>query len=209
MSVKEKTIAEFTRTLSSKAPIPGGGGAAALGGVLGNALGQMVANLTLGKKKYADVEEEIREALMHMERLQEEFFVLADKDEEVFLPLSEAYALPSHTEEEKQLKQAVMEERLFDASMVPLTLMRKSMEMLEIMEILGEKGSRIAISDVGVGVQFVRTALSGAAMNVWINTQSMKERDKAETIKAEAEELLQCGMQKADQIYQNVAKKLK
>ncbi|MDO4327026.1 MAG: cyclodeaminase/cyclohydrolase family protein [bacterium] len=203
-----KTIQEFTEALSSKAPVPGGGGAAALGGVLGNALGQMVANLTVGKKKYAAAEEEIQEALKRMQKLQETFFVLADRDEEVFAPLAAAYALPTGTEEEKEYKQTVMETCLLQASLVPLQLMRTSMEMLDIMEMLAEKGSRMAVSDVGVGVQFVRTALSGAAMNVFINTRSMKNRDKAEEIRTEAQEMLDLGMKKADGIYQGVCKAL-
>lgn len=205
---REKTIQEFMEALSSKAPVPGGGGAAALGGALGNALGQMVANLTAGKKKYAAVEDEIQEALQQMKVLQETFLVLADRDEEVFAPLAAAYALPTGTEEEREHKQAIMEKCLLEASLVPLQLMEKSMEMLAIMEMLAAKGSRMAVSDVGVGVQFVRTALTGAAMNVFINTRSMKNRDKAEEIRQEAHKMLDEGMKKADMIYQDVRKAL-
>ena len=95
------TIQEFLAVLSSKAPVPGGGGASALAGALGNALGQMVANLTIGKKRYADVEEEICGLLMRMEGLQAEFVRLADRDAEVFAPLAQCYSLPAATPEER------------------------------------------------------------------------------------------------------------
>ena len=199
--VEELKVSEFLSTLSSKQPVPGGGGASALAGALGNGLGQMVANLTIGKKRYADVEEEIKGLLAHMERLQRDFVVLADRDEEVFAPLAAAYGLPSGTEEEKANKAKVMEARLLDATYVPLEIMEKAVEMLGVLDVLAVKGSRMAISDVGVGVQFVRTALLGAVMNVYINTKSMKDREKAEELNREAEELVRTGTALADRIY--------
>lgn len=199
--VEELKVSEFLSTLSSKQPVPGGGGASALAGALGNGLGQMVANLTIGKKRYADVEEEIKGLLAHMERLQRDFVVLADRDEEVFAPLAAAYGLPSGTEEEKANKAKVMEARLLDATYVPLEIMEKAVEMLGVLDVLAVKGSRMAISDVGVGVQFVRTALLGAVMNVYINTKSMKDREKAEELNREAEELVRIGTALADRIY--------
>ena len=128
--VEQLTLDKFLSTLSSKEPVPGGGGASALAGALGNALGQMVANLTIGKKRYADVEDEIKGLLARMEDLQKEFVILADRDEEVFAPLAAAYGLPTGTEEEKAHKAAVMEQRLLDASYVPLEVMEKAVEML-------------------------------------------------------------------------------
>ena len=185
--VEQFNISEFLSTLSSKQPVPGGGGASALAGALGNALGQMVANLTIGKKRYADVEDEIKGLLA--------------RDEKVFAPLAAAYGLPTGTEEEKAHKAKVMEERLLDATYVPLEIMEKAVEMLGILDVLAVKGSRMAVSDVGVGVQFVRTALLGAVMNVYINTKSMKDREKAEALNREAEELVQAGTAQADRIY--------
>ena len=179
--IESMAIQEFLDVLSSKEPVPGGGGASALAGALGNALGQMVSNLTIGKKKYALVEDEIKELAERMKGIQGQFSALADQDAKVFAPLAKCYSLPSGTEEEKAYKAEVMEARLLDASLVPMEIMEKAAEMLEIMDILADKGSRMAVSDVGVGVQFIRTALLGAVMNVYINTKSMKNRDKAET----------------------------
>lgn len=207
--VKEQTIEAFLAQLSSKAPVPGGGGASAIGGAMGNALGQMVANLTVGKKKYAQVEDEILLLKERMEALQEDFTYLADRDGEVFAPLAAAYGLPGGTEEEKAYKAAVMEENLLAASLVPVDMMEKAVEMLDILEALAEKGSRMAVSDVGVGVQFTRAALLGAVMNVYINTKSMKNREKAEELNRYADKLVDEGTKKADKIYETVLKGLR
>lgn len=207
--VESMTIQEFLDVLSSKEPVPGGGGASALAGALGNALGQMVANLTIGKKKYALVEDEIKELAEQMKGIQGQFSALADQDAKVFAPLAKCYSLPSGTEEEKAYKAEVMEARLLDASLVPMEIMEKAWEMLEIMDILADKGSRMAVSDVGVGVQFIRTALLGAVMNVYINTKSMKNREKAEEMNEKAERLIKEGTEAADRIYQKVLEQLR
>ena len=207
--VEQKTIEGFLEVLSSKEPVPGGGGASALAGALGNALGQMVANLTIGKKKYADVEAEIKELLGRMQKLQAAFVTLSDRDAQVFAPLAQCYSLPSLTEEEKAYKEKVMEERLLDASFVPLEIMEHAVAMLGILEILGDKGSRLAVSDVGVGVQFIRASLLGAVMNVYINTKSMKNREKAEELNARAGQLIEEGTAWADRIYAKVLDQLR
>ena len=207
--VESMTIQEFLDVLSSKEPVPGGGGASALAGALGNALGQMVSNLTIGKKKYALVEDEIKELAERMKGIQGQFTQLADQDAKVFAPLAKCYSLPSGTEEEKAYKAEVMEARLLDASLVPMEIMEKASEMLEIMDILADKGSRMAVSDVGVGVQFIRTALLGAVMNVYINTKSMKNREKAEEMNEKAEHLIKEGTEAADRIYQKVLEQLR
>ena len=207
--IESMTIQEFLDVLSSKEPVPGGGGASALAGALGNALGQMVSNLTIGKKKYALVEDEIKELAERMKGIQGQFTQLADQDAKVFAPLAKCYSLPSGTEEEKAYKAEVMEARLLDASLVPMEIMEKAAEMLEIMDILADKGSRMAVSDVGVGVQFIRTALLGAVMNVYINTRSMKNREKAEEMNEKAERLIREGTEAADRIYQKVLGQLR
>ena len=207
--VESMTIQGFLDVLSSKEPVPGGGGASALAGALGNALGQMVANLTIGKKKYAQAEDEIKELAERRKGIQGQFTALADQDAKVFAPLAKCYSLPSGTEEEKAYKAEVMEARLLDASLVPMEIMEKAAEMLEIMDILADKGSRMAVSDVGVGVQFIRTALLGAVMNVYINTRSMKNREKAEEMNEKAERLIKEGTEAADRIYQKVLEQLR
>ena len=204
---EEKKICEYLEVLSSKAPVPGGGGASALAGALGNALGQMVVNLTVGKKKYAEVEE-MQEYLERLKTMQQEFLHLSDRDAEVFAPLAECYRLSSATPEEKEHKETVMEEKLLDASLVPVEIMEKALELLEILDVLADKGSRMAVSDVGVAVQFTRTALLGAVMNVYINTKSMKNREKAEEINQNAKRMIKIGTSQADEIYEKVLAQL-
>lgn len=206
--IKEMVIDFFMEELSSKKPTPGGGGAAALSGAQGVALGEMVINLTLGKKRYADVEEEMQGLLIRLEELKAEFLRLADEDAVVFAPLAAAYGLPSGTDEEKRKKEEVLEGLLLEASLVPIAVMERAVETLDIMEILAEKGSRMAVSDVGVGVQFVRTALLGAIMNVMINTKSMKNREKAEALDEYAGRMKETGSMKADLVYEKVAEAL-
>ena len=202
--IKEQVIQDFLDVLSSKEPVPGGGGASALCGAVGNALGQMVANLTVGKKKYAEAEPEVKEHLEKMVKLQAEFTALADDD----APLAKAYSLPSETEEQKAYKAEVMETNLLAASAVPLQIMEKSMQMLTILDRLADIGSRMAVSDVGVAVQSTRAALLGAAMNVYINTKSMKDRNKAEELNNSANKMIEEGSRQADRIYDKVLKAL-
>lgn len=206
--IKEQVIQDFLDVLSSKEPVPGGGGASALCGAVGNALGQMVANLTVGKKKYAEAEPEVKEHLEKMVKLQAEFTALADDDAKVFAPLAKAYSLPSETVEQKAYKAEVMETNLLAASAVPLQIMEKSMQMLTILDRLADIGSRMAVSDVGVAVQSTRAALLGAAMNVYINTKSMKDRNKAEELNNSANKMIEEGSRQADRIYDKVLKAL-
>lgn len=207
--IKDLTVSGYLEELSSKKPTPGGGGAAALGGAQGVALGEMVINLTLGKKKYADVEEEMQLLLIKLEDIKKEFLRLADEDARVFAPLAAAYGLPAGTEEEKKHKAEILETHLLASSLVPKAVMEQSLEAIAVMDILARKGSRLAVSDVGVGVTFLRTALLGAKMNVSINTKFMKQREIADKLDQEADMLAETGMRRADEIYANVEAALK
>lgn len=206
--IEKEILGQWVDTLASKAPVPGGGGASALGGALGAALGQMVANLTVGKKRYEDVEEEMQQSLFALNILQMELMALADKDAEVFAPLAAAYGLPKETEEQRAEKERIMEENLLAASLVPIQMMEKTSAVLDVLELLEEKGSRMAVSDVGVAVQFARAALNGAVMNVYINTKSMKNREKAEELNVKAGRMIEKGTKQADQIYGKVLARL-
>lgn len=199
---------QYLEVLSSKQPVPGGGGASALAGALGSALGLMVGNLTVGKKKYAEVEGEIKEYMEQLSQLREDFLRLADEDAVVFAPLAAAYGLPTETEEQRAYKDTVMEENLQRASLVPLSVMEATLKTIAVLEELEQKGSVMAVSDVGVAVQCARAALAGAVMNVYINTKSMKDRDKADDFNEEAYHMLTSGMARADEIYEKVLKRL-
>ncbi|MGI6669752.1 MAG: cyclodeaminase/cyclohydrolase family protein [Acetivibrionales bacterium] len=205
----EKSCREFANQLASASPTPGGGGTSAMVGAYGVALGEMVANLTLGKKRYENVQDDIKNILEKSGRLRKEFLTLVEKDAEVFEPLSRAYGLPRNTEEERQKREEVMEEALKLASSVPVEIMEKSLEAIDIHEELAEKGTRIAISDVGVGVQLCKAALIGASLNVFINTKLMKDREYASQINNKVDEMLKLGADKADRVYKQVEDSLK
>lgn len=205
---QDKIIQDFLEELSSLSPVPGGGGASGLVGAIGCALGLMVGHLTVGKKKYKEVEEEILGIMKELKDLKEKLVTAIDDDEESFKPLAKAYRLPKKTEEEKNHKDFVMESCLLDASLVPLQIMDLSYHSMKLFSVLCEKGSIMAISDVGVGIQCLRTALTGAIMNVYINTKSMKNREMAEKMNKRAEDLLNKGQNLADQITNEVIIKL-
>lgn len=200
----DKKVTEFLEVLSSDAPVPGGGGACATVGAMGAALGMMVGNLTLGKKKYADVEEDIKVLLEKSQLLMDEMIRLTDEDARAFEPLSRAYGLPKGTEEEKAAREAVMEKALLEASLVPMQIVEKAYESLTLLKELGQKGTRIALSDVGVGALFARASLEGASLNIFINTKLMKDRPQAERLNAKAEDLIAKGRVLSDQVYGEV-----
>lgn len=200
----EKKATDFIADLSSAKPVPGGGGACAAVGAFAAALGMMVANLTVGKKRYADAEEEVREILGRLEGLCQELTVLTDKDAECFEPLSRAYGLPKETKEEQARKEQVLEQALYEASIVPLELMETILKTMGCLEILGEKGSRLAVSDVGVGILFAQAALEGASLNVYINTKLMKNRERARELNGKADDLIREGNAFRERTYAGV-----
>lgn len=203
----DKSCNQFIEELASKAPVPGGGGACAYAGALGMALGSMVGNLTVGKKKYKDVEEDIIELLKKSEVIIEKFKSLVSKDAEVFYPLSQAYGLPSSTEEEKQKKDEVLQAALVEATYVPLEIAKLCLDAILLHEEYAKKGSRLVISDVGVGVIFCKAALQGAKLNVLINTNMLKDQELKNKVEKELFEIEKTGLAKADEIYKEVEQK--
>lgn len=198
---------EFIDVLASKAPAPGGGGAAAFVGAIGMALGNMVGSLTVGKPKYADIEADIIELKKQADALQDRLLALVAADAEAFEPLSRAYGLPKETDEEKAHKAQVMEKCLHDACEVPLDIMRACCEAIDLHEQFAAKGTAIAISDVGCGVICCKAALKAASLNVFINTGSMKELDHAAACNLEARKMLDTYCAKADEIFADVEKR--
>ena len=189
----EHSCREFIDVLASSAPIPGGGGASALVGAIGVALGNMVGSLTVGKKRYADVEEDIIRCKKEADEITKRLLELVAKDAEVFEPLSKAYSLPKSTPEElaKEL------------------IMKTCARGLDLMEEFAEKGSRIALSDAGVGATLLKSALQGASLNIYINTKSMKDRVLAQQLNDETDSLRKTYEKKADEIFENVCNEIR
>jgi formiminotetrahydrofolate cyclodeaminase len=209
MNFSETSCAEFVSLLGDKAPVPGGGGASALVGAVGTALGNMVGALTIGKKKYAAVEGDMIRLREAAERLQGELLALVQRDAEVFEPLSRAYGMPAETEAERREKDRVMEAALGEACSVPLDIMSKCGEAVRLHEEFAAKGSRLAVSDAGAGAAFCGAALSGASLNVYINTAAMKDRTAAAEYNRRADALLAEYGPLADRILRDVTNRLR
>lgn len=206
--MKNMTIEQYIEKLASKAPVPGGGGAGALVGAIGVSLGSMVGNLTIGKKKYAEYEEDIKRLLAQSESLQMELMDLIRKDAEVFMPLSDAYKLPKETEEQCIYRDQMIQNLLLDAALVPFSIIQKAAEGMDVLEELLDKGSVLAVSDIGVGAAFLKAASDSAALNVYINTKLMKDRILADELNQKTDALKRKIAARADILYHAVEKRL-
>ncbi len=202
------SMKEFAGDLGAKKSMPGGGSAAAYAATMANSLAMMVANFTLGKKKYADYEEDIVRILDRAQKMSEDVMSLVDKDIEVFLPLSNCYKMQANTEEEKKAKALEMEKCLRGAAMVPMEILDISKDILDLHEELLIKGSVMLLSDVGVGAEMVRVAAKSAYININVNTKYMKDRDYADKAVLKYADLLKVIEYKCDRIYSEVMNRL-
>ena len=208
MEMMERTCSQFLAELASKAPTPGGGGTAALVGAAGVALGNMVGNLTTGKKKYAAVEEKIQALNAKAETLRKELEALVQEDAEAFAPLA-AYGLPKDTPEQAADKERVMETALTRAALVPIKIMQKCLEGITLAYSYAVDGSTMAISDAGCAAVLCKAALQAASLNVFVNTKLMTNREFATALEHTAEQLLDAGTSYADEAFHYVNEKLR
>lgn len=186
MNLKDQSLSEFSSLLASKQPVPGGGGAAAAIGALAAALCSMAANLTIGKKKYINVEPEMNAIAEHASVLRAKLLSLIDKDAEAFFPLSQAYSLPKSSAE----RELVLYNASISACSAPLEILDCCCSIVELLEIALEKGSRLLLSDVGCGAVACKAALEAAAMNVYINIKAFPDDKEANKIKARTNAIL-------------------
>ena len=209
MEMMEKSCGQFLAELAGKAPTPGGGGASALVGAAGVALGNMVGSLTVGKKKYAAVEADIQALNARAETLRGELEALVQADAEAFAPLAAAYGLPKDTPEQAAHKAAVLEKALDAACAVPLQIMEKCAEGIALAEEYAAKGSVMAVSDAGCAAALCKAALQAASLNVFINTKLMADRSRADVLDAKADNLLNEFVPRADAVFASVMQKLR
>ena len=200
MDMTLATCREFVKVLASDAPAPGGGGAAALVGAIGTALGNMVGSLTVGKKKYADVQDEIIALKAKCDELQKQLLDQVEADEVNFLPLAKAYGIPK----DDPTRDKVMEEATIIACSTPMKIMELCCEAIEAIKVFAEKGSRLAVSDAGCGAVCCKAALQSASLNVFINTKSLKNREVAEEMNKKANGMLDKYCAMADEIFATV-----
>lgn len=205
MSMQDLAIKEFVKELSSKNAVPGGGGASALCAALGASLGMMVGNLTVGKAKYAANEPELIILMDEAEKLRDRLLHLIDDDAEAFAPLAKAYAIPKDAPD----RDSVMEQCLAAAAAVPLEILELSCKVIELQEGFSKLGSRIAVSDAGTGAVLAWSAMYGAALNVLVNTKSMKNREKAKEMNDRVNDLMEQYWKRADKVYEDVFNMMK
>ena len=199
---------KFVDETFSKAPVPGGGGVAALVGSIGVALSGMVCNLTTGKNKYAIYEDDIQRILKDAEELKSDLMSLIDKDAENFYPLSQCYGLPANTDEEKTIKEEKMQAALKVAITAPIETVKISYRAIKLHEELATKGSKLAVSDVGCGVLCLKAAMKSGWLNVMINLKSIHDEEFIESVEAELLPIIDAGEKLADDIYCNVESQL-
>lgn len=194
------TIEEFIDRLGSKAAVPGGGGAVGIVGAVGAALGQMVCSLTVGKEKYAQYEEELNELITETMRLRLVLLDIVEKDAKAFEPLSKAYGISKDDPE----REKIMQDALKLAASVPEETLHVLCDLIDLIERIAQIGTPLAISDAGVAASCCKSALESAALNVYINTKSMTDREYAQRLNETVETLVEKYCLKAEEIYKSV-----
>jgi len=192
----EYSCTAFGQALASKASVPGGGGAAALAGALGVALCSMVGNFTTGKKKFVAVEDDVQRMLSEGEALRIRLLELVDADALAFEPLSKAYSIPK----DDPSRDEIMEEATINACRAPLEMISCCGKAMLLLQEMLEKGSKMLISDVGCGALLCKAAMESAALNVFVNTGTLNDRETAEKMEKQVDEALSTYLPMADKI---------
>ncbi|HAB50711.1 MAG: hypothetical protein A2315_14055 [Ignavibacteria bacterium RIFOXYB2_FULL_35_12] len=184
-----KSLQKYLEELSSNSPTPGGGNVAALCGALSASLGTMVCNLTIGKKKYLEVEKEMNELKEKLNVYTAKFISLAKNDNEAFERVMDAFKLPKETDEQKKLRTEAIEKSTFEAASVPAEVIKNCREVIPFLETISKKGNQSSLSDAGVAIAVIAGASEGAFLNVLINYSSLCEKQKAAELLMHAENL--------------------
>jgi formiminotetrahydrofolate cyclodeaminase len=204
----QQPVTEFLDALASSAPAPGGGSVAALSGALGAALLSMVCNLTLGKKRYAAVQDDIAALVVRSEEQRQRLTDLLEADVEVYTGVSAAYKMARKSPEEKAARSAAIQEALKAAAQVPLQVAEACVEVLALCTQAAEQGNVNAVSDAGVAALMAEAGLRSAALNVIINVNSIKDQDFSDELQGELDALLEGQSALKDQVYDLVVEKL-
>ena len=194
--LSQTSCTAFAEALAAKTSVPGGGGAAAMVGALSAALCSMVGNFTAGKKKYAAYEPDIQRILGEAEALRNCLLSLIDADAAGFEPLAKAYAIPKEDPD----RDAVMERAILNACVAPMQMLFACTDVLYLLEELLEKGSRLLLADVGCGACLCKAAMECAALNVFVNTAALKNRDMAADMEHQVDQILNTYRPLADRI---------
>jgi glutamate formiminotransferase/formiminotetrahydrofolate cyclodeaminase len=183
-------LRDFANELSTDSPAPGGGSVAALAGALGSALTSMVANLTVGKKEYQDNWDEMKDVAVKAQKIKDELLRSIDRDTDAFTKLMDAFRLPKKTDEQIAEKERAVEEATKQACLVPLEVMKNSLKVLKLAQVVAERGNENAASDAGVASLMARSAVEGAGLNVKINLPGIKDAEFINKMKADVRDLI-------------------
>ena len=206
--IKDKPVQTFLDDLASKASTPGGGSAAAIMGAMGAALVSMVANLTVGKKNYEAVDDEMQDLLARSEQARQKLSDMIKADVDVFDQVMAAYGLPKDTDEDKAARSQRIQSALKEATDVPLACAGLCAEVIQLCQPMAEKGNTNVISDAGVAVLAANAALRSAALNVYINIGGIKDEEFANDRRQQLESLLAGNSELTEEVYELVKSKL-
>lgn len=200
------TVKNYLESLESSSPTPGGGNVSAFCGVLSSALGKMVCGLTIGKKKYLDVEEKMKEYQIILSEYKSAFEALALKDNEAFDLVMNAFKLPKETDEQKEVRHKSIENATKGAAEIPFKVIMHAKKTLDVLEVIADKGNKNSISDAGVAVLLLQTAAKGAFLNVIINCSSLNDKEFAEIMIKDASDNLNDIELKCNTIFNKIKK---
>ena len=206
--MNEYSITGYLEKLSSKEPVPGGGGACCIAAALGCSLSEMVCNLTIGKKKYAAFSAELGDTLQKLADYRRRFLELSEKDAEVFSELARCYALPKATKEEQAVKEEEMLKVLNQAVIPPMDVISECTEVLKMTARIAQIGSLLVLSDAGAAAGLLCGAAESAAFSVKANTRLMKSREKARSIDELLSEMLSSCRELAEEVKKTVDRRL-
>ncbi len=203
------TVKNFLDKVAGSDPVPGGGSIAALNGAIASALGAMVANLTIGKKNYADCEEQMKEIATLANEKMRQFTADIDRDSEAYDRVFACFKMPKATDEEKALRSAAIQEATKHAAEVPMEVARAALSLMDMLADVALHGNRNAVTDSCVAMMSARTAVLGAILNVRINLSSLKDTDYAVRMQTEADELERSAIEKEKTLLDNINKELR
>jgi formiminotetrahydrofolate cyclodeaminase len=206
--IKDSSVEKFLDELASQNATPGGGSAAAIMGAKGAALVSMVCNLTIGKKKYADVEADMKTVLEKSEVLRKKLTFMIEDDVRAFGTVMSAYGMPKETDAEKAARSEAIQKALKVATEVPLACCHAARQVIDLADVAAEKGNLGVISDAGVGVLAAYAALRSAALNVFTNAKMINDRVYAEAKLKELDQLMAGAERTTEKAYETVKAKL-
>ena len=205
----ELTVKDFLNKVAGSDPVPGGGSIAALNGAIASALAAMVANLTIGKKNYADCEELMKQIAERAAGLKEEFVADVDRDSEAYDRVFACFKMPKATDEEKAARSAAIQEATKFAAQVPMEVARRAYGLMDTIAQVARKGNQNAVTDACVAMLSARNAVLAALLNVRINLSSLKDQELVARLQAEADELERQAIAREQELLQQINQELR